>query len=260
MHLIIPAYNEEARLPATLRALRRHALGAVETPGSLQVIVVDNASTDRTALIAASADSPAMRVQVLSCPTKGKGAAVRAGVAASTADVVGFMDADGATSLDALQDAADLMARGADVAIGSRGLEGSITMTRHSRSRAVGASVYRKLTGRLVPGVADTQCGFKIMRGELARSVFAATETVGFSFDVEVLARARMAGARIAEFPVTWIDVPGSSFVPLRHGFASFAELADISWRMRGLRPVVLTSAELRRPPVVTGLRAAAEA
>lgn len=235
MQLIIPAYNEEARLPGTLKSLRAHVLSARATPGALEVIVVDNASTDRTTAVALAADSPAMRVRVISCPTRGKGAAVRAGVAVTTADVVGFMDADGATALDALEDAARLLGEGADVAIGSRALEGSTTMERHSALRAMGASLYRRIAGAMVPGVRDTQCGFKLMTGRLARDVFAAIRTDGFSFDVEMLARARATGARIAEFPVVWVDVPGSTFSPARHGLSSFAELAGISWRVRRL-------------------------
>ncbi|WP_310963063.1 glycosyltransferase [Nocardioides terrisoli] len=237
MQLIIPAYNEEARLPETLRALRAYALSPRVVPGRpLEVIVVDNASTDGTALVAAAADSPAMRVRVVHCPVRGKGAAVAAGVAVTTADVVGFMDADGATALVAFADAAVLLAQGVDVAIGSRAVAGAVTSERHSRARAFGARAYRSLAGRIVPGVLDTQCGFKLMGGDLARVVFADIATTGFSFDVEVLARARTLGARIAEFPVHWVDVPGSTFSPVRHGLDSFCALAVIAWRVR--RPV----------------------
>ena len=233
MQLIIPAYNEADRLPGTLRALRAHALAAGPISGTLEVIVVDNASTDRTVDLARAADSPAMRVRVLGCAIRGKGAAVRAGIAATTSDVVGFMDADGATALEAIEDASRLLDGGADVAVGSRGLAESVTMERHSAVRAAGAGLYRRLAGVLVPGIHDTQCGFKLMAGGLARQVFAATRTDGFSFDVEVLARARNAGARIAEFPVVWIDVPGSTFSPVRHGLNSFVELAGIARQLR---------------------------
>lgn len=232
MQLIIPAYNEAARLPRTLTALRRH-LAVDPVPGGIEVIVVDNASTDATAELAAAADSPAMPVRVLHCSTRGKGAAVRAGVAATDDALVGFMDADGATDLRALRESIRLVHAGADIAVGSRAAEGAVTTERHSAVRSIGARCYRRLTGRLVPGVLDTQCGFKLMRGEIARSVFAQTGTTGFSFDVEVLARACRAGARIAEFPVTWVDVPGSTFSPARHGIQSFADLALIGWRLR---------------------------
>ncbi|MGY2875212.1 dolichyl-phosphate beta-glucosyltransferase [Marmoricola sp. URHA0025 HA25] len=239
MQLIIPAYNEERRLPATLKALRAYALSPAELPRPpLEVLVVDNASTDRTAAVALAMDSPAMPVRVLRCDVRGKGAAVAAGIAATTADVVGFMDADGATHLDAFESAAALLASGADVVIGSRSAAGSQTQHRHTRVRGIGAATYRRATARLVPGIGDTQCGFKLLQGALARDVFAACSIRGFSFDVEVLARCRQQRARVVEFPVTWSDVPGSTFSPFRHGLRSFVDLLAIAWRLRS-RPTV---------------------
>jgi glycosyltransferase involved in cell wall biosynthesis len=232
MQLVIPAYNEAGRLPRTLAALRRH-VAAEPVRGGLEVIVVDNASTDGTALAAAQADTRVLPVRVLYCAQRGKGAAVQAGVAATDDLIVGFMDADGATDLAALGTALRLLEGGADLAIGSRGVVGSLTNERHSAVRALGARGYRRLARALVPDIHDTQCGFKLMRGDLARSVFAQTQTRGFSFDVEVLARALRTGARLAEFPVSWVDVPGSTFHPVRHGVNSFAALAAIKWRLR---------------------------
>ena len=99
MQLIIPAFNEQNRLPSTLQSLRAYVLSTAGLPHPpLEVLVVDNGSTDRTAECALAMSTPAMPVRVLHCAEPGKGAAVRAGVAASTADVVGFMDADGANA------------------------------------------------------------------------------------------------------------------------------------------------------------------
>jgi glycosyltransferase involved in cell wall biosynthesis len=234
VQLIIPAYNEAHRLPATLQALRSYALSTATLPRPpLEVLVVDNASTDGTARVARALDSPAMPIRVLHCGVRGKGAAVAVGVEATTSDVVGFMDADGATDLEAFESAAVLLSAGADVVIGSRAAEGAQTQARHSRVRALGAAAYRRSAALLVPGIGDTQCGFKLLRGDLARAVFADCRTRGFSFDVELLARCRGAGARVEEFPVVWCDVPGSTFSPLRHGLRSFADLAAIGWRVR---------------------------
>ena len=147
------------------------------------------------------------------------------------------MDADGATHLDALVDADRLLDAGADLAIGSRALADSVTVDRHSRLRAVGAGVYRDLTRRVAPGIADTQCGFKMMRGDVAREVFPQLRCRGFSFDVELVGLFQRAGARVVEFPVVWVDKPGSTFVPARHGVASFVELGSIAWRLRGRQP-----------------------
>jgi glycosyltransferase involved in cell wall biosynthesis len=222
------------------------------------VIVVDNASTDATAAVARQFDSPAMPVRVVRCERRGKGAAVRAGVAASTAERIGFMDADGATDLAALADAVLLLDSGADLAIGSRAVPGSVTYERHSRVRALGASAYRAMTRAVAPGINDTQCGFKVMRGDIAREVFAQTRADGFSFDVEVVSRFQRRGARVVEFPVHWVDVAGSTFVPLRHGLAAFAELATIAWRVRSVRPAA-TQAIPVLPTPTTALDAIAE-
>ncbi|WP_205474578.1 glycosyltransferase [Nocardioides sp. SYSU D00038] len=246
LQLVIPAYNEEARLPRTLRELRRHVLRARAVTGPVEVIVVDNASTDATAAVALAADSAALPVQVVGCPTPGKGAAVRAGMAVTDAEVVGFMDADGATRLDALEEGWRRLATGADVAIGSRAAEGADTAVRHSWLRERGARAYRSCAARIVPGISDTQCGFKLMDGDLGRHVFRLLETTGFAFDVELLALARASGATVAEFPVTWADVPGSTFAPVRHGAGSFADLARIGRRMRQVR--IATEAATPQP------------
>ncbi len=233
LQIVIPAYNEENRLPRTLRELRRFVRENRARLGVVEVIVVDNASSDATADVARRADSTVLPVRVLSCPVRGKGAAVAAGIAVTDADVVAFMDADGATHLDALLESLRLMALGTDVAIGSRAAFGSDTAARHSRLRESGARRYRALTARIVPGVGDTQCGFKVLRGDLARRTFAELRTAGFSFDVELLARLQRGGASIVEFPVQWADVPGSTFEPLRHGAGAFLNLAGIAWQLR---------------------------
>ena len=233
LQIVIPAYNEERRLPRTLRELRRHAAAHRGVLGRVEVVVVDNASTDRTAAVARAADCAALPVRVVRCATRGKGAAVRAGLLATDADLVCFMDADGATGLDALDEAWRRVLLGADVVIGSRALPGSDTEARHCRTRSAGAAVYRRLTARLLPGIADTQCGFKVFRGDLVRRVVAGLRTSGFAFDVELLVLLRAAGAHVEEIPVSWTDVPGSTFVPARHGAGAFAELARIAWLHR---------------------------
>ncbi len=89
-----------------------------------------------------------------------------------------------------------------------------------------------------MPGIGDTQCGFKVLRGALARTTFAHLRTTGFSFDVELLARLQRSTAEIVEFPVQWADVPGSTFAPLRHGAGSFLNLAVIAWQLRAVPAV----------------------
>jgi glycosyltransferase involved in cell wall biosynthesis len=251
LQLIIPAYNEELRLPRTLRALRTHVAREGGVPGPVEVIVVDNGSSDRTAQVALGCSSDELPIRVLRCEVRGKGAAVRAGMLATDADAVGFMDADGATSLEALDEAWRLLSIGTEVAIASRGLDGSVTAVRHSWVRERGARAYRSLAASIVPDVVDTQCGLKLLDGALARLIFAQLRTVGFSFDVEMLARARIHGARITEFPAVWTDIPGSTFVPVRHGARSFSDLAHIAWLIRAERaaqPVAAIPAPVSAP------------
>ena len=242
LQIVIPAFNEERRLPRTLRELRRHVGEHRVTLGRVEVIVVDNASTDATAEVARAAHSDVLPVRVVSCERRGKGAAVRSGLLVTDSDLVCFMDADGATGLDAIASALRHIRGGADVVIGSRGLDLSQTAARHSRLRSAGASAYRRCTARLTPGIADTQCGFKVFRGDLVRRVARDLEAPGFAFDVELLVLLAGASARIVEMPVNWVDVPGSTFVPARHGAGAFAELARIAWRHRDL-----TTSELGR-------------
>jgi glycosyltransferase involved in cell wall biosynthesis len=237
VQLVIPAHNEAGRLPLTLARLRAHLLTYPEPVGWLEVIIVDNDSDDGTSEFARGAGSPAMPVRVVRTEVRGKGLAVRRGIAETTADVVGFMDADGATDLAALAEARDLIAAGADVAIGSRAVAGSVTNERHSVVRVQGARLYRRATRSVAVGINDTQCGFKLFRGEFARALFPEVRCQGFSFDVEVLARAQRHGGSIVEFPVDWSDVPGSTFRPSRHGAIAFWELAVIAARVRRVMP-----------------------
>ncbi|GAA3822165.1 glycosyltransferase [Nocardioides panacisoli] len=260
LHIVIPALDEERRLPRTLRELRRHVRAHRAVLGEVRVVVVDNGSSDRTAEVARAADHPALPVRVISCPVRGKGAAVRAGLLACDADpddLICFMDADGATGLDALEEAWRQIVLGADVVIGSRGLLASVTEVRTRRVRAYGAAWYRRFAGRLLPGLADTQCGFKVFRAALVQHVARDLVARGFSFDVELLVRLSVEGARIEEIPVTWVDVPGSTFVPLRHGAGAFAELAGIAWRTRRLTPTFGRKPSVRRVPLVLSAPAA---
>ena len=229
LDVVIPAYNEELRLPETLSALRE-ALAALAVPS--RVTVVDNASTDGTARLAASAPVGPVPVRLLRCVQQGKGYAVRTGVLESSATYVGFCDADLATAPDTLPRVLNLLAHDADVVIGSRAHPQSVVEERHHALRHWGAAAFRAAVRPLVPSVTDTQCGYKFFRREVARQAFSPLQCGGFAFDVEVLARAAHAGARLVELPVNWTDVPGSRFSATRHGWRSFVDVAAMHWRM----------------------------
>jgi dolichyl-phosphate beta-glucosyltransferase len=228
VEVIVPAWNEEARLEKTLRSLTQHL---ARQPWSSAVVVVDNGCVDRTADVvrAVAADSP-VPVQLLGCVEPGKGAAIRRGVLRSRATVIGFQDADLATPLDALAPAIRALTDGADIVVASRRCPGGRIQDPQPALRRLGGDMFHYLTGKVVPGIHDTQCGFKFLRGDVARALFAELATDGFAFDVELLARAQARGLRIAEIPVTWVSQDGSTFRMSRDGRRAYLDLFRL-WR-----------------------------
>ncbi len=220
LSVVVPVYNEERRLPASLVGLHIALRGL-----AAEILVVDNASTDGTVDVVRAHDGP---VRLLHCAQRGKGAAVRAGVLAARGRFVGFCDADLAASVDAVPSVLARLRRGVDVVVGSRAHPGSDVRARNNPLRHVGAWAFRRAARSIVPGIGDTQCGFKFFAADVARAAFGPLRTTGFTFDVEVLARARRLGAVIEEAPVRWIDVAGSTFDTLRDGYRSFAALHRI--------------------------------
>ena len=182
--------------------------------------MVDDGSTDDTAAAASDAGRgwPAVRVLSLGQNT-GKGAAVRAGMLAAVGARRLFTDADGATPIAELARLEVALDAGADVAIGSRAVRAASVTVRARPSRIVAGRVFNWLTGHLgLPGIVDSQCGFKAFTAEAADVLFPRLTTRGFGFDVELLLLARCRGLRIAEIAVNWEDQTGSKVGVLRHG------------------------------------------
>lgn len=230
LQIIVPARNEEARLPAGVAQL---CAKAVSLPVGVEILVVDSASTDRTAKIVRDWPPGPVPVRLMSCDERGKGAAVRAGLLASQAPYVGFCDADMATDLAAIDLALDLLLAGHQLVVGSRAHAASVVDERHSRVRRAGAAVFRAMARTVTPGATDTQCGFKFFAGPLVRHAARDLGTKGFAFDIELIARCRQLGADLTEIPVRWRDVPGSTFSIWRHSLSAFAEVAGIWMAMR---------------------------
>jgi glycosyltransferase involved in cell wall biosynthesis len=235
IEIVVPAHNEARRLPAGLTAL---CSKAASLPLPTAVVVVDSASTDGTGELVRDWPAGPVPVRLLRCDRPGKGLAVRTGLLATRAPLVGFCDADMATDLSALDLTLLLLAAGRHVVIGSRALEGSVVEEeRHSSIRRVGAAAFRCLARRIVPGVSDTQCGFKFFSGPLARAAALPLRTTGFAFDIELIARCQRLGAALTEIPVTWRDVPGSTFSVPRHSAGIVRDLAAIWLNHRPARP-----------------------
>jgi dolichyl-phosphate beta-glucosyltransferase len=234
IEIIVPAHNEARRLPAGLAALCRKA---ASLPLRTAVVVVDSASTDGTGELVRDWPAGPVPVRLLRCDQPGKGLAVRTGLLATRAPFVGFCDADMATDLSALDLTLSLLVAGRHVIIGSRALEGSVAEERHSSIRRMGAAAFRCLARRIVPGVSDSQCGFKFFSGPLARTAALPLRTTGFAFDIELIARCQRLGAALTEIPVTWRDVPGSTFSVSRHTAGTVRDLAAIWLDHRPARP-----------------------
>jgi glycosyltransferase involved in cell wall biosynthesis len=203
LSLIIPAFNEAQRIEPTLR--RAHQFLAAR-PARFEILVVDDGSTDGTvALVTAlAAELPGLRV-LCSPANRGKGHAVRLGMRAATGQVRLFSDADGSTPIEELDALLRALAVGADVAIGSRYLAASRVTRPQPWFRRVWSRLVNRVVQRvLLPGVADTHCGFKAFTAVAAEHVFGACTVDGWSFDLEVLARAQAQGLRIREVAVRW--------------------------------------------------------
>ncbi|MFD1875565.1 glycosyltransferase [Hymenobacter bucti] len=203
LSLIIPAFNEALRIGPTLRGAHRFLAAR---PASFEIIVVDDGSTDDTvALVTALAgELPGLRV-LCSPANRGKGHAVRLGMRAATGSIRVFADADGSTPIAELDALLRALAAGADIAIGSRYLADSRVTRPQPWSRRVWSRLVNRVVQRgLLPGIADTHCGFKAFTAAAAAHIFAACTVDGWSFDLEVLARARAYGFCIQEVPVRW--------------------------------------------------------
>jgi dolichyl-phosphate beta-glucosyltransferase len=207
--VIVPAYNEEHRLGATVAQILDLADDRTE------VIFVDDGSADRTLAVLdeATADHPYARV-LASPSNRGKGAAVRLGVASARGRALVFMDADLATDLSALDPLVGALDRH-HVAIGSRALEGTVVTGAPAKRTRMGHSFNRLV--RLATGVpfADTQCGFKGFQAAIGKLLFALGRVDGFAFDVELLSLAAQLGLDVVEVPVDWHYVDGSHVRPV---------------------------------------------
>lgn len=203
--LVIPVYNEEARIPRYAREI----LGfATAYPEPVEVIFVDDGSRDGSVRLLEAAISGVARARVIPRPVnEGKGSAIAAGVAAAAGDLVVFTDLDLSVPLDLLPRVVSALRAGGDVAIGSRRIPGADIRVHQPWYREFMGDVFRRLTRAiLLPGVSDFTCGFKGFRGEVAKELFGALTIPRWGFDVEILYLARRRGRRIVEVPVPWTN------------------------------------------------------
>lgn len=246
LSVIIPAYNEQDRIIATLNdvqrivASRRHIV---------EVIVVDDGSSDRTVSIIEEMIPSFRKLSLIRCETNGgKGAAVRRGVLASSGDVVLFMDADNSVSLEHVDALLSQLDEGADAAIGSRYADPTKTRRRQPWYRVAWsrlANVFVRLV--LLEGIADTQCGFKAFRAAPARRAFSQLTISGWGFDLEVLTVLDRMGYTIAEVPVPFTDDRRTRINPLTDLWAVISDF------LRVQRNLALGRYNLTRASLIPG-------
>ena len=228
LSVIVPAYNEERRIGPTLEKLVGYL---TSRPFGWEVLVVDNGSDDDTANVVESWASEVPQVRLESLSTAGKGLAVRHGMLQATGELRFMCDADMSMPVEHLDDFLDRVGEGYDIVIGSRQTEGA---------RRFGEPVVRHLMGRVFNRVVrlvavgdfeDTQCGFKMFRGEVADEVFPRQRATGFGFDVEVLFIAKRRGASILEMPIDWHHEPSSKISPVADSVRMVMDAVLTRWR-----------------------------
>lgn len=233
--VVVPAYNEEGRLGPTLDALWRFMR---ESFGDFELIVVDDGSTDGTLSLAKGKASSIPNIRVLENErNRGKGCSVRKGFLASRGDLVLLCDADMSTPVEETDRLLGHINEGWDIAIGSRGLRDSDIVVRQPWYRERMGKTFNLIVRLvLMGGIKDTQCGFKLFRGDVARRLFRESRINGFAFDAEVLFIAGKSGYRIKELPVRWINSPHSKVRVFRDSAMMFLEILKV--RLNWIRGV----------------------
>jgi glycosyltransferase involved in cell wall biosynthesis len=219
--IIIPAYNEGKRLGNTLEEAKR-ILGKDK-----EILVVDDGSSDDTSLVASKSGVRLIRHEV----NRGKGAAVRTGLASAKGDVIGFIDADGSTSFKDVEKVF-AAAKDCDLSIASRRIKGAVLPQDQPLARRFAGYLLRLLIRTVLGlGIRDTQCGCKAFRRQALDKVLPKLKADGFEFDIEMLYLARRFGLRVCEIPVTWVDQKESKVNALRDGLRMLKYV--IALRMR---------------------------
>lgn len=238
LSLIIPVYNEAERLPGALQKL----LAFLEAqPYAAEILVVENGSTDSTWQIASEFAQRHTCIRALQSSPRGKGLAVRQGMLAAQGEYRFMCDVDFSMPIGEINRFLPPALQNVDVVIASREAAGSVRYNEPQYRHLVGR-VYNWMIRLLaLPGLHDTQCGFKCFRGAIAQEIFPLQTLTGWSFDVEILFIARKRGYRIVELPIPWYFNDQSKVRVLRDSLRMAADLLSIRWK--ALRGVYATQA-----------------
>lgn len=233
LSVIIPAHNEETRLPGTLQQVFNFLAAQAYTA---EVLVVENASHDRTYQVAQEFARQNAMLKVVQCPQRGKGFAVRQGMLAARGEYRLMCDADLSMPISEIARFLPPVLNEVDIAIASREAAGAVRYSEPYYRHLIGR-VYNSLTRLLLlPGLQDTQCGYKCFGGAVVEQLFSRQRLGGWSFDVEILFIARRRGMRIVEVPISWTYTPGSKVSVIKSAMRVVLDLLTI--RLNGWRGV----------------------
>jgi dolichyl-phosphate beta-glucosyltransferase len=238
LSIVIPAFNEEGRLPKTLDSILAYLQARTY---KAEIIVVDDGSSDKTAEIVSAYQekNPELRL-VPNGGNRGKGFSVRHGMLEARGEIALFSDADLSTPIEEADKLIEaIRVQGYDGAIGSRAMDRKLIEVHQSAIREVAGIFFNRMV-RWIVGIefSDTQCGFKAFRRERSRIIFEQQRIERFGFDPEILFLAKRNGLRVAEIPVRWAHDPATKVNVLADGIRMFLELLLIRWNaLRGYYP-----------------------
>jgi len=235
LSVVIPAYNEEKRIGATLASIARY-LQDKERLGakgflSWEIIVVDDGSKDRTVEVARDVIKDSRVIILKNTANMGKGYSVQRGVLNSNGEVILFSDADLSTPIEEIEKILPLLNSGFDIVIGSRALPDSAILVPQPWYRQIMGKVFNLLVRAFfVKGLKDTQCGFKCFKRKSALDIFNLQRLSGFAFDVEILYIAKKLGIKITDVPIRWLNSPDSRVRLLQGSLSMLIDIIKIKF------------------------------
>ncbi|MBT2249743.1 bifunctional glycosyltransferase family 2/GtrA family protein [Arthrobacter sp. BHU FT2] len=250
LEIVVPVYNEEAVLESSITRLAEYLTN--EMPSTWKITIADNASTDRTPVIAARLSEHLENVAYRRLEAKGRGLALRDAWSASDAKVLAYLDVDLSTDLAALPPlVAPLLSGHSDISIGTR-LGQSSRVSRGPKREFISRSYNFLLRRTMQVRFSDAQCGFKAIRADVAKRLLPHVEDNGWFFDTELLIIAERSGLRIHEIPVDWVDDPDSRVDIKQTALDDLRGMVRVAGSLvRGVIPVQAIYAELGRRPIV---------